>query len=184
MSLAVGLGADLEEVPTIAFDTAWSGGPALEQWRDAMIDGPRVIDVVVAIWNDPVGPRSLVDQDLDGWVSTMEAPFALWFAALAVGSERCADGGQLVAVVDRTNPKDAAGWGAETAVADAVEVMARSFDQIHGHRGVRINLVTSAARLIGSPRGATDEVVRAVAMLLSNRGSGVTSTVIHLGGER
>jgi hypothetical protein len=182
--LAVGLGAGWEEVPAVTLDTAWSAGGTIEEWRDGVIAGPRVSGVVVAVWTDAPEPSAVADQELDRWVATMETPFALWFAALAAGSERCADGGQLVAVVDRTDPKDAAGWGSVTAIADAVGVMTRSLAQIHEHRRVGVNLVTWPDRLTGPASGALDDLVGAVAMLLSNSGSGITSTVINLGGGR
>jgi hypothetical protein len=182
VGLVAPLGGQWREVPAVTVDVGWSAGPAIEEWRDATIEGSKVRDVVVAVWPESPRPVVLADQDLGQWVSTMEVPFALWFAALAAGSERCADGGQLVAVVDRSDPKDAAGWGAETAVADSVTVMSYSFARIHEHRGVRVNLVTSPARLAGSRNGTMDEVVGAVALLLSNRGRGMTSAVIHLGG--
>jgi hypothetical protein len=60
--------------------------------------------------------------------------------------------------------------------------MSRSLAQIHQHRGVRVNLVTSPTRLAASPNGTMDELVAAVALLLSNRGRAITSTVLHLGG--
>jgi NAD(P)-dependent dehydrogenase (short-subunit alcohol dehydrogenase family) len=180
--LVAQLGGETCEVPAVALDSAWSAGPAIEEWRAATIEGPRASGVVVAVWPESPRPVALADQDLSQWVSAMEVPFALWFAALGAGAERCADGGQLVAVVDRTDPKDAAGWSAETAVADAVTVMSRSLAEIHRHRGVRVHLVTSPARLAGSPNGTMHELVGAVALLLSNRGRAITSTVLHLSG--
>jgi hypothetical protein len=180
--LVARLGGELWEVPALSFDTRWSAGPTIEQWREATIEGPEAQSVVVAVWPESPRPSALADQDLEQWLSTMEVPFALWFAALAAGSERCGAGGQLVAVVDRTDPKDAAGWGAETAIADAVTTMVRSFAMIHRPRGVRMSLVTWPARLTGSPGGSMDELVATVAMLLSNRGDGPASSVIHLGG--
>jgi hypothetical protein len=176
------LGGELWEVPALSFDTRWSAGPTIEDWQEATIEGPGVEGVVVAVWPGSPRPSALADQDLEQWLSTMELPFALWFAALAAGSERCATGGQLVAVVDRTDPKDAAGWGAQTAIADAVTTMVRSLAMVHRPRGVRMSLVTSPDRLTGSAGGVTDELVGTVAMLLSNQGDGPATSVIHLGG--
>ncbi len=176
------LGGELEQAPAVSLDGRWTDGGLIDQWRTDLMAGPMVESVLVVVWPDSPGPSPLVDLELEGWIGSMEAQFALWFAALAAGAERCADGGQLVAVVDRTDPKDAAGWGAVTAVADAVENMARSLARIHEQRGVRVNLVTSSARLTGPPGGTMDEVVGAVAMLLATRGGGVNATVIHLGG--
>jgi hypothetical protein len=176
------LGGELEAVPALTFDGSWSAGTTVEQWRQATSAGAQVERVVVAVWPGSPRPLSLVDQDFDHWTSTMETPFALWFAALAAGAERCADGGRLVAVVDQPDGKDTAGWGAETALADAVRCMVRSFAQIHHHRGVRANLVTWPGRLAGSPPASMDGVAGAVSLLLSDGAPGVTSSVIHLGG--
>ena len=183
VSIATGLGTGLDEVPAVAFDAEWSDGPRIEEWRSSVAAGPKADQVVVAVWPESPRPSPVVDLDLDGWVSTMEEQFALWFAALAAGSERCADGGQVVAVVDRPDPMASGGWSAVSAVADAVEVMTRSFAQIHESRGVRVNLVTTPSRLTGSPPEELADVVGAVAMLLSGAG-GVTSSVVHTGGAR
>src|SRR5450759_4035418 len=66
--LAAGFGAELQEVPAVDFDPAWSGGPLVEEWRAGLLAGPPVADVVVAVWPDSPRPSLLVDLDLDGWV--------------------------------------------------------------------------------------------------------------------
>ncbi len=182
------LGVAVWDVPAPSFDTEWSAGPTIEDWRGTTAAGPAADGVVVAVWPQSPRPLAVADQDLDRWLSRFEVPFAQWFSALAAGAERCAPDGQLVAVVDRTDPKDAAGWGAETALAEAVATMVHSFALIHQHRGARMNLVTWSGRLTDSPGTtldeALDEVAATVAMLLSTRGRGPNSTVIHLGGGR
>lgn len=181
VAVAAGLGAELDEVPALAFDAEWSEGLRVEEWRAAAMFGPEVGSVVVAIWPDGLTRAPVVDVWPGTWLASMETQFALWFAALAAGAERCADGGQVVAVVDRPDPMDAAGWSVVSAVADAVENMTRSFAQIHETRGVRVNLVTTSARLEGEIAGGLDDVIGAVAMLLASEAGGVTANTIHLG---
>ena len=84
----------------------------------------------------PVRPvRAVVELDLDVWVDSVEAPIALWSAALGVAARQVADGGVVVAVVDRPSPLDCAGHGPEAAVADAVEAMVRSLGPLGGTPG-------------------------------------------------
>jgi NAD(P)-dependent dehydrogenase (short-subunit alcohol dehydrogenase family) len=185
--LAAGLAAELQEAPAVAFDPAWSSGPLLEEWRSKLLARPPFAGVVVAMWPDSPRPSLLVDLDLDGWVEQFETRFALWFAALAAGSDRCAGDGQVIAVVDRPDPMQGAGWATEAAVADAVENMVRSFAQIHHPRGVRVNLVTTPARTTAAAPASVDEVedslVGAVTMLLSGHDAGLTASVVHLPGR-
>ena len=163
--VAAGLGADLDEVPSVVLDQAWSEGLRIEEWRATAMVGPAVERVVVAVWLDGPTQTPVVDLGPGTWMASMETQFALWFAALTAGAERCADRGQVVAVVDRPDPKDAAGWSAVSAMADAVENLTRSLAQIHQPRGARVNLVTTSARLEGKEAGGLDDVIGAVAML-------------------
>lgn len=178
------LGAEFLEVPDVRFDRSWSTATAIEKWRFSALSGPAMNNVVVAVWPGVPRSSSFADGDLDQWTSTVETPFAQWFASLAVGAERCADGGQMVVVTDRPDPTDSAGWAAEAAVADSVEITVRSLAQLHGDRGVRINLVTTPMRLLasgGSIRSSDlDQVTRTVTMLLSNSAPGMTCAVVHL----
>jgi NAD(P)-dependent dehydrogenase (short-subunit alcohol dehydrogenase family) len=182
--VAAGLGAELDEVPSVILDPAWSEGFRIEEWRAAAMVRPEVGSVVVVIWPDRLTRTPLRNLGAGAWFASMETQFALWFGALAAGAERCADRGQVVAVVDRPNATDAAGWSAVSAVADAVENMTRSLAQIHQPRGVRVNLVTTSARLDGEDGGGLADVVEAVAMLLANEAAAVTAATIHLGGGR
>jgi len=177
-SVVEGLGAEFHGVPCIVLDPLWSDGARLEEWRDSARVGPQLRSVVVALW--PIRPvrRTLVELDLEEWVGTVETRLAWWFAALSAASERTAEGGQVVAVVDRPDPKDSAGWGVESAVADAVDVMARSLAQLHRPRGVRVNVVATPARLTGAPAPSLIGVIGAVRMLLSDDAEGVTATTV------
>ena len=179
--LAEGLGADLHELPRVVLDPAWSGAHRIEEWQEGERAAPAVDRAVVAVWTDVPEPCSVVDLDLAGWTARLETVFALWFAALAATGDRCAPGGRVVAVVDRPGAKDSAGWALEAATADAVEVMVRSLAQVHHDRGVRLHVVTTSARLSGSPPTALAEVVGAVDMLLSAGGTGVTTAVVRAG---
>ena len=177
------VGATAVEVPDVEFDPAWADGPELERWRTDVAAGPKVDCVVVAPWGEAPERSALVDLSPDRWMASMEVPFARWFVALAAGTDRCADDGQVVAVVDRPPAKEAAGWSTVCAVADAVEVMIRSFAMIHQDRRVRVNLVTTPARLPSGPAAELGPVAAAVAMLLDDHRSRVTATVVHLGGH-
>ncbi len=189
--LATALGVELTLVPDLTLDAHWSQGVLLDRWRAEAAAGGPVDSVVVAVWPDGLEPTPLVELGLDPWLATTEAPIALWFASLAVAAARCAAGGQVVAVVDRPDPRGSAGWGGPAAVADAVEVMTRSLAQAHRPRRVRVNAVTTPTRLTGpadrTGNGATErseDVVTAVAMLLAGRSAGVTANTVRIGGSR
>ncbi len=178
--LAAGLGADLDELPPMVFDPGWSQAPAIERWRDRTRYGPRADGIVVAVWSEAPARTPVVDLDLAGWTARLETPFAWWFAALAVACERCSAGGQVVAVTDRPEVRGSAGWGVESAVADAVEVMARSLAEVARSRGVRVNVVSTSDRLSGGRPSHLDGVLGAVRMLLSAGGPGVNTAVVRV----
>jgi NAD(P)-dependent dehydrogenase (short-subunit alcohol dehydrogenase family) len=185
-ALAELLGATLVLVPEATLDLSWSQGSIIEEWRTTTADGDKASQVVVAVWPESPGPMPLLDEGVDDWLSAVETPFALWFAAVNAATAACADHGRVVVVVDRPNAKDAAGWGAEAAVADAVEIMAKSMALIHGERGVRINVVSTPDRLQSSgERNATKlaNIAGAVTMFLSDQCGDLTGTAVHLGGE-
>ena len=180
-ALATRLGADWCAVPMIAFDAAWSAGPLVEEWRARTAAGPTASAVVVAAWTETPHRCALVDTEFDPWLDAVEAPFARWFAALTAATQRCADGGQVVGVVDRPSPKESAGWSSVSAVADAVEVMVHSLAEVHRHRGVRVNLVTTPDRLKAGEPPPTVTVAGTVSMLLHAGADGITSAVIPMG---
>lgn len=179
--LASRLGADWWAVPVMAFDAVWSAGPIVEEWRATTAAGPASPAVVVAAWTEDPRPSPLVDTEFGSWLDTVEAPYARWFAALTAGAQRCADGGQVVGVVDRPSPKESAGWSSVSAVADAVEVMVRSLAEVHRPRGVRVNLVTTPERLKAGGSPPTLSVAGTVSMLLQAGPDGITSAVIPVG---
>lgn len=181
--LAAAFGAELTAVPD---DMA-----ALDDWRDGLRDGAAAARVVVAVWVGEQVQEDLAGTGYDEWVARCEVPLARWWAAMGVAARRCADGGAVVAVVERPPPLDVAGWAPAAAVADAAENMARSLARAEGGRGVRVNVVTTPVRLHRPPLvdpqpslatypGAVDrEVVGAVRMLLSVDAAGVTGTVVN-----
>jgi hypothetical protein len=174
------VGARWLGVPDIGLDAGWSRGPELEAWRHDVGSGPPVPAVMVAVWPGSAHRSTLVDTGFETWLATVETPYARWFAALAAGAQRCADGGQVIALADRPAPKDAGGWSAPSAVADAVEVLVHSLAEVHRPRGIRVNLVTTPARLAGGGTTVDVELAATVSMLLSGA-TGVTSAVIPLG---
>ncbi len=154
--------------------------------------GEAVRAVVVAMWTEAVAePAGLATLSSEEWVARAEEPLARWFTALGVAARRCADGGAIVAVVERPAPLDCAGWAAEAGVADAVEAMVRSLARSEGGRGVRVNAVTTPTRLVPAtvvdpapslptfPGAVEDEVAGAVRLLLADDAAGVTGTVVH-----
>lgn len=195
--LRSGLGADLLEVPgphpaVPAADAAsWPWAEQLDAWRTEAGSGPAHAQVVVAVWDAEVPPpMPLADLDTDGWFARHEAPFARWFAAMGVAARRCADGGTIVAVIERSAPLDCAGRAAETGLGDAVESMVRSIARSEGPRDVRVNAVTTPTRL--RPEHVVDpapsltrypgtvgaDVLGAVRLLLDDGAIGVTGTVL------
>jgi NAD(P)-dependent dehydrogenase (short-subunit alcohol dehydrogenase family) len=193
--LAEALDATFEPLPNLAFGPEWAGAETLEEWRSRTAAGPRADRIVVAAWTADLRPRPLVDRSLDEWVTAFEEPFALWFAALSAACARGDDDGTVVAVVDRPAPVHSAGWGAEAAVADAVEVTVRSLARAEGGRGVRVNAVSTPRRAdtptsaqVALPgtlfTGSLDEVVGTVSLLLSPDAAGVTATSVATGWGR
>lgn len=197
-ALRRGLDADLERVPSLAepgegrepFEWPWTD--ELDKWRDTAGAGPLFDEVVVAAWPDTVGePRPLASMPVDAWVTRGETTFARWFAAMGVAVRRCADGGAIVAAIERPPPLDCNGWAPESGTADAVESMVRSLARAEGHRGVRVNAVTTPVRLhrppvvdpapplATFPGSLETEVLGAVSMLLGPGASGVTGTALH-----
>ena len=181
--IAEGLGAVLDEVPGVVLDPAWSGSHVIEAWREAQRTAVPAGRLVVAVWPEVVSPTSVIHLDLEEWSARMETSFALWFAALAAACERCIDGGQVVAVTERPEGKESAGWSLESAVADAVEVMVRSLALVHRSRRVRIHVVSTSARLRGRTGTLVADVVGAVAMLLEADAPGVTTAVIRVAAD-
>jgi hypothetical protein len=193
--LAGALDADLVAVPTVELvgtGTDWAWAAPLESWRAATSDGPQDGTVVVAPWTTELGDAiSLADLRLDGWVARHEIPFARWFAAMGVATARCADHGAIVALVEQPAPLDCAGRAAETGLADAVETLARSLARSEGPRGVRVNTVTTPARITqlpvsqppppldSFPGTVTIEAAGAVRALLGPDALGITATTIH-----
>lgn len=196
--LRQGLHARLEEVPGLGGGglgdpTGWSWAGDLERWREAARSGAVTGEVVVAPWPASVGePAPLASLPVGDWVARAEVAFARWFAAMGVAVRRCGDGGSVVAVVERPPPLDCGGWATESGTADAVESMVRSLARAEGHRGVRVNAVSTPVRLhrppvvdpapslTSFPGTVATEVVGAVGMLLGPGARGVTGTTLHV----
>lgn len=184
-ALADGLGAELVEIPLGAADDA------LEAWRDEVGAGPAVDRVVVAPWLEAPAAGAVDDLTPSTWATRCEEPLATWVLAMGAAALRVADGGAVVAVVERPAPLDSGGWAPESAIADAVEALTRSLARAEGPRGVRVHAVTTPVRLTTGPvvqpppplasfPGTIDgDVVGAVRALLSEDAAGLTGQVVH-----
>jgi hypothetical protein len=179
-ALAAALDGHLEFVPAAADDTA------LEAWRRRGAVADRCDRIVVALWSETApGAEALTDLDAEAWETRAEAPLLAWSVALAAAASRCADGGAVVAVVEAPAALDAAGFAPEAGLAAAVRALARSLAASEGARGVRVNTVTTQARLgvtpvapvpplASFPGSVEREVAGAVRLLLSADASGLT----------
>jgi NAD(P)-dependent dehydrogenase (short-subunit alcohol dehydrogenase family) len=196
-ALATAIGGDLLVQSVVDGSSAdWRWAETLDAWRDLATDGPNVEQIVVALFPEVSEPAALDTIDLAGWIEHCEVALARWIAALGVAQRRCADGGSITAIVDRAAPLDCAGRSTETAVSDAVEALVRSLGRSEGARGVRVNLVTTPARLTSLPvvdpqpplasfpGSIEDQILATCRMLLSDDASALTSTVIHVDGGR
>lgn len=193
------LSAELEPVPACpvgddadGFDAAWADVDVLQQWRASASSGSTMPAVVVAVWPATQAAAPLMSMSAADFAHRSEWPFVAWYAALGVAVSRCADGGTIVALVERPSPLDAAGWAPESGGADAVEALVRSLARSEGPRGVRVNAVTTPARVAPTrpiapapplsvyPGRIDVEVTDAVTMLLGAGVGGVTGTVVHV----
>ena len=183
-ALAAALGGRLELVPAAA------GDAALEDWRRRIPSAPRCDRIVVALWSElPPRAEPLTDLDAGAWEVRAEAPLLAWSVALAAAASRCADGGAVVGVVEAPAALDAAGFAPEVGLAVAVRALARSLAASEGARGVRVNTVTSPARLgispvvpapplVSFPGKVEHEVAGAVRLLLSADAAGLTGCTL------
>ncbi len=192
-SLSAALQAEILGLP-IGGDDPWADedAAALEAWRADVAGGERCATVIVAVWPVSHAPMRLTDQSSAEFTRRAELPFAQWCVALGAASARCEDGGAIVAVAERPSPLDAAGWSAESGIADAVEALVRSLARAEGPRGVRVNAVSTPSRLApahpvapavpltGYPGRIDVEVANAVEMLIGPGVGGVTGTVVHV----
>ena len=183
-ALAAALGARLEIVPAAA------GDGALEEWRRRSASAARCDRIVVALWSE-IPPRAepLTQLDAAAWETRAEAPLLAWSVALGAAASRCADGGAVVGVIEAPAALDAAGFAPEVGLALAVRALARSLAASEGARGVRVNIVTTQARLgvvpvapapplASFPGKVEREVAGAVRLLLSADAAGLTGCTL------
>jgi hypothetical protein len=186
--MATELDAELTLLPGTTFDSTWSTASEVEAWRSAVLDGPKMSEVVVAVWQEQVVNLPVLDTDLDDWLSGLETPFARWYVAMTVGAALCDDGGRLVAVINRPSAMAAAGWGSPAAIADAVEITARSLAELHRPRGVQLNQVITEDRLMDdtgyTDAGSRAQLTAAVRVLLEDRAWSSTLSSIDLRGAQ
>lgn len=163
----------------------------LEAWRARESSGARAGRTVVCPLADaPAAPAALITLEPRAWLARAEDPLARWVFALGVASARCADGGAIVAVVERPAPLDCAGRAPESAVAEAACALVRSLARSEGPRGVRVNAVLTSARMAPErpvapapalarfPGSLEREVAGAVRILLAEDAAGVTGQLL------
>jgi NAD(P)-dependent dehydrogenase (short-subunit alcohol dehydrogenase family) len=196
-TIATAISAELLRQPAIS-DTSldWRWADALEDWRSAAAQGRPAEHIVVALLDELESPTPLAELDPQAWVRRCEIGLARWVAALGVAQRRCGDGGRIIAIVDRVAPLDCSGRSAETAISDAVEALIRSLARSEGPRGVRVNLLTTPARLTSLPvidpqpplatfpGSIGDEVIATCRMLLSEDATALTGAVLHIDSGR
>lgn len=186
------LGAELVVLPDLEADLHWSWAPALEAWRESVATGPRLDRVVVAAWGSAAAEPPFVELTDPDWLVGGEQRLAIWAAALGAAVRRCADGGVVVAVIERAHVLDSASHTLLQLVADGAENLVRSMARAEGGRGVRVNAVTSSVRaasaevrlapapLPGYPGSVSRHLAPVVAQLLEPAASGLTGRVIDV----
>lgn len=179
----------------VSTDPAWEWADPLQEWS-LDLDGLDTDRIAVCTWPAPSAPFDLVDRDLDRWVRDVEVELAIWTLAIGAAVRSCRDGGSVVVVVERPAPIDASGRAAELTVAEGLVTFARSAALVHGERGVRVNVVTTAlwtapdhllgmgAALHSFPGTVEREVAGAVRSLWSDDTCGITGTVVRADGGR
>ncbi|HVW82205.1 MAG TPA: hypothetical protein VHB69_14835 [Mycobacteriales bacterium] len=191
-ALRDGLDASLEHLPALAPDPDWSWAADLEAWRESTAARPPVDRIVVAAWGSTAAEPRFDQLGSEQWLVDGEQRLAVWATALAAAVRRCADDGCVVAVVDRAHTLDSASHTVLQMVADGVVNLVRSIARIEGGRGVRINAVTTAARialpkellapapLLGYPGTISTHVVPVVHQLLAEGSTGLTGHVVDV----
>lgn len=195
-TLAASIGGRLEPVPLVGDGgPAWPWAAHLDAWRRATAAGPQAATVVVAVWLPGHAQQPVVELGPAAWVAAAEEPLAAWTAALACAAARCAGDGTIVAVVERPLAVDGGGWGPASAVAQGVEALVRSCARAVGPRSIRVNGVTTPARLPGDPEVAPpaldwypgtvgDQVAATVRLLTSPDAAALTGTVVDVDAGR
>jgi NAD(P)-dependent dehydrogenase (short-subunit alcohol dehydrogenase family) len=188
---AATLDAELLALPQVSDAVGWDWATELEGWRDRENSGRHFARIVVAVWAEQLVGGPVIGLDPRGWESRAEQPLARWAVALGCAVSRCADGASIVAVVDGPTALECTGWAPETAVAEGVRALTRSLALSEGARQIRVNTVSTPARLpLGElvhpapplatfPGQLDHEVAGAVRMLLSPDAIGVTGGIIH-----
>ena len=188
--LAKSLEADLEALPSVQHPERF------EAWRAAASRAEPRACVVVSVWLEGVRPAELMEVDAEGWRRRFELPYLLWNFALGAASQRCADQGVVVALVQAPAALDAPGLTPELAISDGVLALVRSVAASEGPRGVRSNLVTTPIGLVagdlvapapplsGFPGSIEDSVAGAVRSFLSPDAASLTGRVLNADGGR
>ena len=144
----------------------------------------------MALWGARPTAAALLELDFEQWQARAELPLIAWNVALGAAASRCSQGGAIVAVVESPAALDSVGWAPEAGIGDAVVALVRSLARSEGERGVRVNAVSTPARLTtGSvvapppslasfPGSIGAEVAGAVRLLLADDARGLSGRVL------
>src|ERR1700722_16389344 len=162
----------------------------LESWRNSSAQGEKYSGVVVVCWGGADAPQAFIDISAADWLGQVERRIAVWFSAVKLGAQRCADNGSVVVGVERPAALDGVGYSSVVATGDGMISMIRCVAAAEGERGVRANAVTTelwtvpehpvgpSSHLSTFPESIDREVAGAVRFLLSADANGVTGSVL------
>jgi NAD(P)-dependent dehydrogenase (short-subunit alcohol dehydrogenase family) len=181
-----------------SFDASWSWnwGMELESWLNSNAQGEKYSGVVVVCWGGADAPQAFIDISAADWLGQVERRIAVWFSAVKLGAQRCADNGSVVVVVERPAALDVVDYSSVVATGDGMISMMRCVAAAEGERGVRANAVTTELwtvpeHLLGPkpdlpsfPGSIDREVAGAVRFLLGPDAIGVTGSVLSPDGGR
>jgi NAD(P)-dependent dehydrogenase (short-subunit alcohol dehydrogenase family) len=186
----------LPDLDSVAVSWNWQWGAELERWQKSNSYIQKHSGVVVVCWDGYCAPQLFLEIAAEDWLVNVERRMAIWFSAVQLAVQRCADSGSIVLVVERPAALDAAGHSSVVAAAEGMISMMRCVAAAEGKRGVRANVVTTelwtvpehqvgpTPHLSSFPGSIGREVAGAVRFLLSSDAEGVTGSVLTPDGGR
>lgn len=180
--------------PRAAAPWTWSWRRELVDWRDRAVTELDGAATVVVCLVDPPSRTRLLAVEPHTWEREAEWRLARAFASLQVAQAVVADGGAVVAIVQRPDPLDGVGAGIQVMTAEFVASLIRSLAASGAGSGVRANLVVAPVEdatastprpvLAGGDEAQVHWLAGAVLHLLSPGASGVTGQTVPVDGGR